>query len=68
MRIELTTKAWEALVLPLNYARIILLPLATHTSYAVAFVYSNILRGFVKWFWKCKYFFMNDQTSSSTNK
>ncbi len=22
MRIELTTKAWEALVLPLNYARI----------------------------------------------
>ncbi len=30
MRIELTTKAWEALVLPLNYARIECISILTH--------------------------------------
>ena len=29
MRIELTTKAWEAFVLPLNYARIVLFDFTT---------------------------------------
>ncbi len=48
MRIELTTSAWKAEVLPLNYTRIKILFVSTALTFLILHVYFFFVKGMLK--------------------